>query len=145
MSTVFLGLGSNLGDRLANITAALNCLREVEGIAIDKVSSFYETEPQDAPGPKYLNGVIKVITDLSPKEVLFATQAIEKRLGRERPFKNAPRTIDLDILLYGDKEIRDDDLTVPHPRMFKRKFVMKPLLEIEPGIDRIIKGLKLNQ
>lgn len=131
MSMVYLGVGSNLGDRLENINKAISRLKENKDITVEKASSFIETEPVDASGPKYLNGAIKITTDLPPKNLLTVLQNIEKELGRERPFKNAPRTIDLDILLYGDEAIDEPDLKIPHPKMFERDFVLKPLMEIE--------------
>jgi len=131
MPAVFIGIGSNLGDRLANINNAINYLRSDKGIIVEKISSFIETAPVGAPGPEYLNGVIKITTDLPPKTLLIVLQNIEKKLGRYRPFKNAPRTIDLDILLYGGEVIDEPDLKIPHPRMYEREFVLKPLREIE--------------
>ncbi|MFH1505048.1 MAG: 2-amino-4-hydroxy-6-hydroxymethyldihydropteridine diphosphokinase [Candidatus Omnitrophota bacterium] len=132
MSVVFIGIGSNLGDRLENINKALDYLKENKNISLEKISSFIETEPVNAPGPKYLNGAIKITTNLPPKNLLVVLQNIEKELGRSRPYKNAPRTIDLDILLYDNEIIDEPELEIPHPKMLGREFVMKPLLEIHP-------------
>jgi 2-amino-4-hydroxy-6-hydroxymethyldihydropteridine diphosphokinase len=139
MPIVFIGLGSNLGNKQQNINNAISILNNTPGINVDKISSFAETAPCAAPGPKYLNGVMKIATSLSPRDLLVTLQDIEYKLGRLRPFKNAPRTIDLDILLYDTEIIDEPGLTIPHPRMFEREFVMKPLLEIEPDIIKKIK------
>jgi len=131
MPVVFIGLGSNLGDREYYINKAINCLKETSNITVEKVSKIIETEPQDAAGQgKYLNAVIKLETNLAALDLLKELQSIEDSLGRIRSFKNAPRNIDLDILLYGEEVINRLELKVPHPRMFERKFVIEPLLEI---------------
>jgi len=131
----YIGLGSNLGDRLANINKAIEYLRENQDIAVEEVSSIIETEPQGGPPQgKFLNAVVKIRTALKPKELLRVLQGIEEKLGRVRNIKNGPRTIDLDILLYGDEKIDEPDLKIPHPRMRERSFVLRPLLEIEPNI-----------
>ena len=132
---VFIGVGSNLGDRNANIKKAIDCLRDNPAIIVKKISSIIETDPVGGISqPKFLNGVIKIETSLLPRELLFILQDIERGLGRVRAEKNGPRIIDLDILLFGDKIIDEADLKIPHPLMFERDFVMKPLLEIEPDI-----------
>jgi len=133
MAKVFIGVGSNLGERIEHINRAIDNLRNVPGIVVEKVSSIIETEPCDAPGQsKYLNAVLMISTDLGALELLRKLQDIEKDLGRVRSFRNASRTIDLDILLYDEKKIDEPGLTVPHPRMFERAFVTGPLLEIKP-------------
>lgn len=142
MAVVFIGIGSNLGDRLENINRAIFYLRNSRDIRVEKVSSLLESKSYLVPGPDYLNGVIKITTELKPEDLLAVLQKIEKKLGRKRPFKNAPRTIDLDILLYGDKVVEQPNLKIPHPRMSEREFVMKPLLEIEPDIKKIFKPKK---
>jgi len=141
MSIVFIGVGSNLGDRQDYINRTINCLRKTPDITVDKVSSIIETEPQGAAGQeKYLNVVVKLETNLAALDLLKELQSIEDSLGRLRSFKNAPRTIDLDILLYGEEVIDEPELRVPHPRMFERKFVIEPLLEIEPELkNKLIK------
>ena len=135
MPIVFIGLGSNLGDRQDYINKAINCLKEISNTTVEKVSSIIETEPQDAAGQgKYLNAVIKLETNLAALDLLKELQGIENSLGRIRSFKNASRRIDLDILLYGEEVIDESRLKVPHPRMFERRFVIEPLLEIEPKL-----------
>lgn len=127
----YIGIGSNLGDRDKNILDAIRRLRGTKGIEVKAVSGIYETEPVGGPAqPKYLNGVIEIETLLEPKELLSVLQAIENKLGRERMVKNGPRTIDLDILTYGNEKIDEPDLKIPHPRMNERKFVQVPLMEI---------------
>jgi 2-amino-4-hydroxy-6-hydroxymethyldihydropteridine diphosphokinase len=135
MKTVFIALGSNLGERQKNIKQALDLIEVIFGIQLEKISSIIETDPLDGPPQgKYLNAVAQISTTLSPRNLLVELQKIEDKLGRVRTVKNAPRTIDLDILLFADLSINDPDLIVPHPRMFARYFVLKPLLEIAPDI-----------
>lgn len=139
MPEVFIGIGSNLGNKAGNIQKALGYLENIPDIRIEKISSLIETEPQGGPPqPKYLNAVLKLKTKLLPGKLLEILQDIEKKLSRVRTVKNGPRTIDLDILLYGNAVIDNPELKVPHPRMFEREFVMKPLLEIEPDIAKRI-------
>jgi len=131
----YLGLGSNLGDRESNLKSAVEMLRVSGGILAVRASSFYETEPVgyvDQPG--FLNAAAEVETTLSPEELLRLCHDIEDRLGRVRTIRWGPRTIDLDILLYGDRVIDTEDLTVPHPLMHEREFVLRPLSEIAPGL-----------
>lgn len=127
----YIGIGSNLGDREKHIKDAIEKLKETKGVEVKKISSIYETEPVGGPKQgKYLNGVIEIETWLEPGDLMIKLQKIEKQSGRIRSVKNAPRTIDLDILLYGDKKIDEPGLKIPHPRMYEREFVMKPLGEI---------------
>lgn len=132
----FIGLGSNLGDREENLERALGYLRKIEGIKVERVSSFIETAPVDAPAGSgaFLNAVARLRTTLSARELLNALLAVEQKLGRERSVKNAPRTLDLDLLLYGDQLIDEPDLQVPHPRMHERFFVLWPLLQIDSRV-----------
>ena len=131
----YIGIGSNLGDREKYIESAIEKLRAVKGIEVKRISNIYETDPVGGPKQgKYLNGVLELETELEPRELLAKLQAIENELGRKRLVKNAARTIDLDILLYGDKKIDEPGLKIPHPRMRDREFVMKPLKEIYAGI-----------
>lgn len=136
--TAYVALGANLGRRERNITAALNALQSTRGIDVRKVSSLYETEPQGGPSgqPKYLNAVARIGTTLTAERLLGVLLAIEKSLGRTRADEArwAARTIDLDLLLYGERIISDRDLIVPHPLMHERRFVMKPLAEIAPDV-----------
>jgi 2-amino-4-hydroxy-6-hydroxymethyldihydropteridine diphosphokinase len=127
----YLGLGTNLGDRLANLQRAVDLLGD-RGIVVRRSSRVYETDPLGGPAqPDFLNAVIEVETDLSPRELLMACIAIEEVLGREREERWGPRTIDLDVLTYDEEHIDEPDLQVPHPRMHERAFVLVPLLELD--------------
>lgn len=127
----YIGIGSNLEDRRVNIDTAIEKLRKTKGVDVKKMSKIYETEPVGGPPqPRYLNGVIEISTELKPRQLLLALQEIENELGRIRTIKNGPRTIDLDILTYGDKKIDAPDLKIPHPRMQEREFVQRPLKEL---------------
>ncbi len=133
MHKVFLGLGSNMGDRQLNIDNAVKALEADEHITIISTSSFLEYVTEKRPNePKFLNGVVKILTNDTPSELLAKIEEIERRFGRE--FKGAyhPRTIDIDILLFDEEIILEDDLTIPHPLMHERIFVMEPLNEIAP-------------
>lgn len=133
MATVTLGLGSNLGDRLASLRAACAALTE-RGLGFLVSSRVWETEPVGGPPdqPAYLNAVVRMSTDLAPHEVLDAARAVEEALGRAREVRWGPRTIDVDVLLIDDLVLDDPDLTVPHPRLAERAFVVLPLLDIDP-------------
>lgn len=129
---IYIALGSNLGDREATIHAALRDLEEKVDIRVVRCSTLHETEPVGGPagqGP-YLNAVAQLDTGLSPRELLARLLEIERRHGRRRDVPNGPRTLDLDLLLFGGRVIDEDGLTVPHPRMWQRPFVMQPLEEI---------------
>jgi 2-amino-4-hydroxy-6-hydroxymethyldihydropteridine diphosphokinase len=129
----FIGLGSNLGDREANIRQALQFLEQLPETTIVRGSSLYDTEPVGVSDqPNFLNGVVQIETHLAPRQLLWNLMLIERRLGRVRTQKWGPRVIDLDLLLYGEEVVEEDDLQVPHPLMTKRSFVMVPLVEIEP-------------
>ncbi|MEW6141730.1 MAG: 2-amino-4-hydroxy-6-hydroxymethyldihydropteridine diphosphokinase [Chloroflexota bacterium] len=131
MTTVYLGLGSNLGDREANLKRALEALAVKAKVV--RVSSVYETEPVGfLSQPRFLNAVCKVDTKLEPLELLYIIKDIEMELGRRQSFRNAPREIDIDILLYDDVVMDMPELTVPHPGMSERAFVLVPLAEIAP-------------
>jgi 2-amino-4-hydroxy-6-hydroxymethyldihydropteridine pyrophosphokinase len=131
----YIGIGSNLGDREKYIENAIEKLNNIEDVEVKKVSGIHETEPVGGPRQgKYLNAAIEIETALKPRELLAKLQDIERQLGRKRSVKNGPRTIDLDILLYGDDKIDEPDLKIPHPGMAGREFVMKPLKEIYEGI-----------
>ena len=129
-----LGVGANLGDPRAAVRKAIEDLAQLPGTVTVAVSSSYRSAPLDADGPDYVNAVVQVRTALSPDALLAALQAIEQQAGRERPYRNAPRTLDLDILLYGEYRVDRDDLQVPHPRMWQRAFVVLPLAEIAPDL-----------
>ena len=133
--SAWIGLGANLGDRLATLRTALSAMGALPGTRVQGVSSLYSSAPVDAGGPDYLNAVAQVQTTLAPHALLAQLQAIEQAAGRERPYRNAPRTLDLDILLYGDEVIDTPTLTVPHPRLHERAFALCPLAELAP--DRV--------
>lgn len=137
MPKCYIGIGSNLGDRRALIDKAIAALQAATDIKVTGVSSIYETDPvSDIPQGKYLNGVIEIETGIGAVALLKLLQDIEKSLGRVRTVKNAPRTIDLDILYYGDEKINIKDITVPHPRIMEREFVLKGLRELAPELAR---------
>lgn len=127
----YIGIGSNMGDRRYYIERAISEIRNNKKVKFRRASSIYETDPVgDLPQDKFLNGVLEIETDLVPKSLLRELHNIEYSLGRERKIKNGPRTIDLDILYYGDLEIHEKDLMIPHPRIKEREFVLKGLKEL---------------
>jgi 2-amino-4-hydroxy-6-hydroxymethyldihydropteridine diphosphokinase len=130
MTRAYLALGANLGERLSNLRQAV-VLLESRGARLVRSSRVYETEPVGPAQPDYLNAVIEVETDLSPRGLLIACLSVEKALGRVRGERWGPRVMDVDILTFGDVEVDDSDLQVPHPRMHERAFVMIPLLELD--------------
>lgn len=130
--TAFIGLGANLGDPQRALREALQGIARLPATALVRSSRVYRSEPVDAGGPDYFNAVAEVRTGLSAPELLAGLQALEQAAGRERPYRNAPRTLDLDLLLYGDARIASAALTVPHPRMRERAFVLLPLRELAP-------------
>ena len=130
--TAFVALGANLGDAAQALRDALAALNGVAGVRVQRASSLYRTAPIESSGPDYLNAVAEVGTTLTAPALLDALQAIEQSAGRERPYRNAPRTLDLDLLLFGDARIDSPRLTVPHLRMAERAFVLVPLAEIAP-------------
>lgn len=137
-ATVFVGLGANLGDASATLRAALDDLKRLASPDGFAASALYASAPVDSSGPDYVNAVARLRTALAPHALLDALQAIEQRFGRKRPYRNAPRTLDLDVLLYGvDADdgglvLRDDRLVLPHPRAAERGFVLEPLAELWP-------------
>lgn len=130
----WIGLGANLGDAAATLDAAFVHLGRLPQTRLVARSALYRTAPVDASGPDYLNAVAGLDTSLSASELLAGLHAIEDAQGRERPFHHAPRTLDLDLLLHGDAVIRTPQLSVPHPRLHLRAFVLAPLLELAPGL-----------
>jgi 2-amino-4-hydroxy-6-hydroxymethyldihydropteridine diphosphokinase len=136
-----VGIGANLGDARANVVDALARLGRQSGCRLVAASSLWRTAPIDSSGDDYINAVALIDTDLDAHVLLATLQAIETAHGRERPYRNAPRTLDLDLLLYGDAIIDTPALTVPHPRMHERAFVLAPLLEIAPEIAIPGRGL----
>jgi 2-amino-4-hydroxy-6-hydroxymethyldihydropteridine diphosphokinase len=130
----FVGLGSNLGDRLENLRKMVNLLDHLDRTSVVRSSRVYLTEPVGPPQPDYLNAVVELRTDLSARELLDGCLAAEAELGRVRAERWGPRTIDADVLLHADARIDQPGLVVPHPRMFERGFVLVPLLELEPDL-----------
>lgn len=131
---VYLSLGSNVGDRLANLSTAIERLKSVGEIV--GVSSFYETEPVEFTAqPWFINGGVKLNTEKTPDQLLVEILQIEQQMGRQRTQAKGPRAIDIDILLFGDSVINTKDLTIPHPAMQKRRFVLEPLAEIAPDVQ----------
>ena len=128
----WLALGANLGDAQATIRQAIAAVQNWPHTRLLKASSLYRTAPVDADGPDYINAVVEVQTGLSPLELLHHCQLQEQAAGRQRPYRNAPRTLDMDIVLYADQHVDLPELTVPHPRMWQRAFVLVPLAEIAP-------------
>ena len=135
MVTAYIGLGSNLGDRATNLQTALSELGNLPTISMARVSSLYETEPVGVTDqPEFLNAVAQIETSLSAMALLDVLLNLENKIGRVRTFRWGPRVIDLDLLLYGNQQIRLPTLTVPHPRLFERAFVLVPLAEIAPEL-----------
>lgn len=135
MAVCYIGIGSNLGDRLRFIDRAVAMLRGLRSVTVRRVSSIYETEPVGpvAQGP-FLNGVIEIETQLPARSLLNELNAIERALGRERTVKDGPRTMDLDILYYGCEAIEEDGLVIPHPKIGEREFVLKGLRELGKAV-----------
>lgn len=131
----YVGLGANLGDPAAAVRAALAELAHLPDTMLAAQSSLYVTRPVDAGGPDYCNAVAALDTQLQPLGLLHALQGIEQAHGRERSYRNAPRTLDLDLLLYGAERLDTPELTLPHPRMHLRAFVLAPLAEIAPDLE----------
>jgi 2-amino-4-hydroxy-6-hydroxymethyldihydropteridine diphosphokinase len=134
MTVAYLGLGANLGDARQTLKDAVVCLAQQHAITVLAKSSLYRTAPIDAGGDDFFNLVVKLETALPVRHLLALCHKIEHHFGRERPYRNAPRTLDIDILLYGEHCIDEPDLTVPHPRLTERAFALVPLVEIEPSL-----------
>ncbi|MFM2274297.1 MAG: hypothetical protein RL211_169 [Pseudomonadota bacterium] len=132
--TACIGLGGNLGDARAVVLQAIDDIALLPQTTRTHRSSLYGTAPVDSSGPDYINAVVAVSTSLTAPDLLLHLQRLEQIAGRERPYPNAPRTLDMDILLYGAARIESPSLVVPHPRMFERAFVLVPLAEIAPGL-----------
>ena len=132
--TAYIGLGANLGDATRTVQQAIQALRQVPGFWLLRVSSLYRSAPHQAQGPDFVNAVAYGKCGLNAMELLGVLQAIEQAFGRERPYRNSPRTLDLDLLLYGGARIDSELLQVPHPRMLERAFVLKPLAQIAPEL-----------
>ena len=134
MTHAFVGLGANLGDARATVEAALEALARLPATRLIARSSLYVSAPLDATGADFVNAVAALDTELEARTLLTELQGIERSHGRERPYRNAPRTLDLDLLLFGDDCVADNALTVPHPRLAQRAFVLLPLAEIAPHL-----------
>ena len=143
MPVVYIGLGSNKGDRLKNIEVALDHLKEK--IVVEKISSFYLTEPVGMKGRWFVNCVLEGKTEQSPEKLLDTLLQIEKRMGRIREKKKNPRVIDLDLLLYEDAVVDKVDLIVPHPHLHKRRFALIPLVEINSHLVHPVLGKSLKE
>jgi 2-amino-4-hydroxy-6-hydroxymethyldihydropteridine diphosphokinase len=135
ITLAYIGLGANLGDARQTIAAAIQTLRESSGVLALRQAPLYSSDPVDAQGPIFINTVVAIDTTLEPLSLLDLLQAIEQEHGRERPYRNAPRTLDLDLLLYGTQTIDTPRLSVPHPRMHQRAFVLRPLQDLAPGLQ----------
>ncbi len=135
-----IGIGANLGDARNTVSLAIARLAQLPQTSLTAQSSLYQTAPVDAEGDDYVNAVVEIHTALTAASLLLSLQELELAFGRERPYRHAPRTLDLDLLLYGDQQIETDTLTVPHPRMTERAFVLLPLLQIDPLVDIPGKG-----
>jgi 2-amino-4-hydroxy-6-hydroxymethyldihydropteridine diphosphokinase len=134
MIACYIGIGANLGDAARTVRQAIDSLDELASCILIEASPLYASAPLDAGGPDYVNAVVALETKLSAHNLLRQLQQLEQAFGRKRPFKHAPRTLDLDLLLYGDQVIEEPGLQVPHPRMMQRAFVLKPLLDIAPDV-----------
>ena len=127
-----VALGANLGDAVATVQQALRDVAGLPATQLFKASSLYRSAPYEAQGPDFINAVALIHTQLGPLALLYALQALELQSGRERPYKNAPRTLDLDVIFYGDVALATPELTLPHPRWHERAFVLHPLAEVWP-------------
>ena len=135
MARVFIGIGSNEGDRLEHVSRAIQRLSHTPGIQVSRMATIYDTEPLGPPQPEYLNTVIELDTALSPQQLLDALKLLERQLGRVPSAKRwGPRVIDLDILLYDDRVLNEPALIIPHPRMHERRFVLEPLAQLAPTL-----------
>ena len=144
--SVLLGLGSNLGDREANLRHALGCLEREHGAVIEKVSRWFETEPVGGPPQgRYLNGAAVMVTPQTAHDLLGSLHQVEAGLGRCRTVRNAPRPIDLDILLYDDVVIHESELTIPHASMLERAFVLEPAAEVAPEWIHPVSGRRVEE
>ena len=135
MHLVYIGFGSNIGDRLAHIQNAIRALSKTEGITLEKISSVYKTDPVGyETQAQFLNGVVAIQTHLPPLSLLHTLKNIETAIGRQHRIRWGPREIDLDILIYGDLCLQTEKLVIPHPEMHLRRFVLAPLAEIAPDV-----------
>lgn len=138
--SAYVGIGANLGHPVQTVRRAIIALQDLAHTRLLASSSLFASAPIDAGGDDFINAVVRIDTSLSAKDLLSALQSIEQTFGRERPFRNAPRTLDLDLLLYGQAQIQSIQLEIPHPRMTDRAFVLMPLLELDARIHIPGKG-----
>ena len=136
----YLGLGSNLDDRLALLQGAVDGLAAADGVTVVSVSPVYETDPVGPDQPDYLNAVVAVDTELSPRELLVLARSLEQAAHRVRRERWGPRTLDVDVLLVGDERVHEPDLEVPHPRLHERAFVRVPLADLAPDVEAELPG-----
>ena len=129
-----VGLGANLGNAALAVKAAIEAIGALPGVELLRASALYRSAPVDSSGPDYINAVVQINTRLSAPVLLLQLQTLEAAAARERPYRNAPRTLDLDLLLYGEARVDSPALTIPHPRMQQRAFVLRPLAEIAPQL-----------
>lgn len=128
----YVGLGGNLGNAQATVLQAMSDVERLEGVQLVRCSSLFGSAPVDASGPNYVNAVVALQTRRTAPDLLRQLQMLESQAGRERPYRNAPRTLDLDLLLFGNARVESNFLQLPHPRMFERAFVLQPLAELAP-------------
>jgi 2-amino-4-hydroxy-6-hydroxymethyldihydropteridine diphosphokinase len=131
--TAYVAIGANLGDASTAVLCAINDLSDLPQTVLLAQSSLYQTAPMASSGPDYINAVVEISTGLNAHDLLLVLQQMEFEAGRDRPYPNAPRTLDLDVLLYGEAQIDSASLTIPHARMLERAFVLVPLAEIAPA------------
>ncbi len=148
LARAFVGLGANLGDAAVTVRVAAAQVAALPGVARHRLSPWYRTQPVDAHGPPFVNGVIEIHTARSAAELLCQLQEIEQRHGRERPYRNAPRTLDLDLLWFHGMTIQTPDLIVPHPRLHLRAFALRPLADLDPklplaqgSVEELLRGV----
>jgi len=144
--TAYLGLGSNMGERIRYLNRAVRCLDSTSGVVVTRVSPVYESTPVGGPPqPDYLNAVVEIDTVLDARRLLHLCLGIEDALGRKRTVRFGPRTIDIDIELFGDMVLESGDLVLPHPRMHERAFVLRPLADIAPEVVHPVLGLTVGE
>jgi 2-amino-4-hydroxy-6-hydroxymethyldihydropteridine diphosphokinase len=142
---VYVGVGSNLGDREGHLAAAEAALRQVEGVTLLRRSSLYDTRAVGPEQPRFLNGVWELACTLPPRRLLSVLQAVEKKLGRTAKGLQRPRTVDLDVLLWGERILVEPDFQIPHAEMHRRRFVLEPLAELSPEARHPVLGLTIQE